>query len=50
MASREGHTVTGNYRVSGNTLTGFSDSSGRLVTYTRFSPLIEVMMDANRFR
>ncbi len=37
MASRGGHTSTGSYRVSGNTLTGFTDSSGRLTTYSRTS-------------
>ncbi len=37
MASRGGHTSTGSHRVSGNTLTGFTDSSGRLTTYSRTS-------------
>jgi len=35
MVSNGGYTNTGSYRVSGDTLTGFTDSSGSPATYTR---------------
>ena len=35
MPSRSGRSSTASYNVSGNTLTGFIDGYGNLVTYTR---------------